>query len=82
MSEIKARYEGASTEGETLGEVLEDGDIYPLTVPHQGELPQEIDGRKVKTSYRDGLLAQEDEWTAVRRDKNATSAKAEKDGEN
>ena len=40
----------------------------------------EIDGRKVSTSYRDGLLAQEDNWTRVRRE-SKTSAKADKDGD-
>jgi hypothetical protein len=59
---------GDSPEGVTLGVHLEDGDIYPLTVPHGGELPQEIDGRKVSKEYRDGLLAQDGNWTSVKRD--------------
>jgi hypothetical protein len=76
MTDVKARYVGPNPDGVTLGVVLADGDIHPLTIPHGGELPQEIDGRKVSKSYRDGLLAQEDNWTSVRRD-----AKTSKDGE-
>jgi hypothetical protein len=79
MSDIKARYVGDQPEGQTLGVILEDGDIYPYTVPHGGELPQEIDGRKVSTKFRDGLLAQEGNWTTVRRDtKPAAKAGEEK----
>jgi hypothetical protein len=87
MSDIKARLTGGDPEGETLGVVLEDGDIHPFHVKQGGELPQEIDGRKVSKDYRDGLLAQEDKWSRVRRDtgntgtKTTTTAKAEKDGE-
>ena len=80
MSDIKARYVGPSPDGVTLGVLLDDGDIHPLTIPHGGELPTEIDGRKVSTSYRDGLLAQEDNWTRVRRE-SKTAAKADKDGD-
>ena len=75
MSEIKARYVGPSQDGVTLGVVLDDGDIRPYHVKQGGELPQEIDGRKVSKRYRDGLLAQEDNWTNVRRE----SAKAGKE---
>ena len=91
MSDIKARYVGSSPDGVTLGVVLDDGEIYPHTVKHGGELPTELDGRKVSTAYRDGLLSQEDNWTRVKRstpaaDKADTSdktdtAKAEKDGD-
>ena len=81
MSDIKARYVGPNPEGVTLGVVLDDGDLVPLTVPHGGELPQEIDGRKVSTTYRDGLLAQEDIWTSVRRETKTTAKNAGKDGE-
>jgi hypothetical protein len=73
MSEIKARYSGPATDGVTLGVVLDDGDIVPFHVKHGGELPQEIDGRKVSTEYRDGLLAQEDNWTKVRRQTASTT---------
>ena len=79
MTDIKARYVGDSPAGVTLGVQLDDGDIYPLTVPHGGELPQEIDGRKVSTAYRDGLLAQDANWTRVKRDTKPSGAK---DGEN
>jgi hypothetical protein len=83
MTDIKAKYVGPAPDGVTLGVVLDDGDLYPYHVKQGGELPQEIDGRKVSTSYRDGLLAQEDAWTKVRRDTStSTSAKpAGKDGE-
>jgi hypothetical protein len=67
MTDIKARYTGPAPDGVTLGVVLDDGDLYPYHVKQGGELPQEIDGRKVSTAYRDGLLAQEDNWTKVRR---------------
>jgi hypothetical protein len=88
MSEIKARLTGGDPDGETLGVRLEDGDTYPLHVKHGGELPTEIDGRKVTTEFRDGLLSQEGKWTRVKRapapaaDKTDTTtpAKAEKDG--
>jgi hypothetical protein len=79
MTDIKARYVGDSPEGVTLGVQLEDGDLYPFTVPHGGELPLEIDGRKVKKDYRDGLLSQEGVWTSVKRDTAARAAG--KDGE-
>jgi hypothetical protein len=85
MTDIKARYVGDSPTGVTLGVRLEDGDIYPLTVPHGGELPTVIDGRKVSIPYRDGLLAQDANWTRVKRDtkpSGTTSAKTDsKDGE-
>jgi hypothetical protein len=77
MTDIKARFVGDSPEGVTLGVRLEDGDIYPLTVPQGGELPQEIDGRKVDKTYRDNLLSQEGVWTSVRRD-TAKAAKEDK----
>ena len=72
---IKARYVGGNEDGVTLGVVLDDGDLVPLTVPHGGELPEKIDGRKVSTSFRDNLLTQDDNWTSVRRD-NKPAAKA------
>lgn len=85
MTDIKARYSGPDPDGVTLGVVLEDGDLVPYHVKHGGELPQEIDGRKVSTSYRDGLLAQEGNWTNARRETTpttTTSAKnAGKDGD-
>lgn len=81
MSDIKARYTGTNPEGRTLGVILEDGDIYPYHVKHGGELPQEIDGRKVDTKFRDGLLAQTDEWSRVKRDTTTKPATAEKDGD-
>jgi hypothetical protein len=74
MTDIKARYVGPNPEGVSLGVRLEDGDLYPYTVPHGGELPQEIDGRKVDKAYRDGLLAQEGVWTSVRRDTKTAKA--------
>jgi hypothetical protein len=79
MTDVKARYVGPNPDGVTLGVVLDDGDLVPLTVAHGGELPQKIDGRKVSTAYRDGLLAQEDNWTAVRRDTKPAAKKAEEE---
>ena len=84
MSDIKARYVGPNPDGVTLGVILDDGDIYPHHVKQNGELPQEIDGRKVSVTFRDGLLSQEDNWSRVRRDTTpkASTAKAGKeDGE-
>jgi hypothetical protein len=81
MTDIKARYTGPALDGVTLGVVLDDGDLYPYHVKQGGELPQEIDGRKVSTAYRDGLLAQEDNWTKVRRDTSTSAKPAGKDGE-
>jgi hypothetical protein len=81
MTDIKAKYVGPGPDGVTLGVVLDDGDLYPYHVKQGGELPQEIDGRKVSTSYRDGLLAQEDNWTKVRRDTSTSAKPAGKDGE-
>jgi hypothetical protein len=74
MTDIKARYVGPNPDGVTLGVILDDGDLYPYTVPHGGELPQEIDGRKVSTDYRNSLLAQEDNWTKVRRETKTAKA--------
>lgn len=65
MSEIKVRNDHPDQDGRTLGLVLEDGDIYPVTVPKSGHVPTEIDGRKVSKEFRDGLLDQ-DGWTKVR----------------
>jgi hypothetical protein len=84
MSEIRARYTGGNPEGVTLGVILDDGDLVPHTVKQGGELPTELEGRKVSTAYRDGLLAQEDNWSRVRRDTGpkTTPAKADaKDGD-
>ena len=75
MADIRARYVGPSPDGVTLGVRLDDGDLVPVTVPHGGELPQKVDGRKVSTAFRDGLLEQEDNWTSVRRE-TKTTAKA------
>jgi hypothetical protein len=80
MTDIKAKYVGPAPDGVTLGVVLDDGDLYPYTVKQGGELPQEIDGRKVSVAYRDGLLAQEDNWTKVRRDTSTSAKPAGKDG--
>lgn len=80
MSDIKARYVGPNPDGVTLGVILDDGDRVPVSIPHGGELPQEVDGRKVSTAFRDGLLEQEDNWTRVRRE-TKTTAKADKDGD-
>jgi hypothetical protein len=88
MSDIKARLTGGDPDGETLGVRLDDGDLYPYHVKQGGELPTEIDGRKVSKEFRDGLLAQEGKWTRVKRDtapktaSTTTTAKdAGKDGE-
>jgi hypothetical protein len=74
MTDIKARYVGPNPDGVTLGVILDDGDRVPFTVPHGGELPQELDGRKVSTEFRDGLLSQEDNWTKVRRETKTAKA--------
>jgi hypothetical protein len=50
MTDIKARYTGPAPDGVTLGVILDDGDLYPYHVKQGGELPQEIDGRKVAKS--------------------------------
>jgi hypothetical protein len=81
MTDIKARYTGPAPDGVTLGVILDDGDLYPYHVKQGGELPTEIDGRKVAKSYRDGLLAQEDNWTKVQRQTSSTAKDAGKDGE-
>ena len=88
MSDIKARYTGPAPDGVTLGVVLDDGDIHPYHVKHGGELPTELDGRKVSKAYRDGLLEQTDNWSRVKREAPkaaasaaTTTAKAEKDGD-
>lgn len=73
MSDIKARYTGPAPDGVTLGVVLDDGDIVPHHVKHGGELPTELDGRKVSIEFRNGLLAQEGNWTRVKRDTTKTA---------
>jgi hypothetical protein len=83
MSDIKARLTGGDPDGETLGVRLEDGDLWPYHVKQGGELPSEIDGRKVSKEFRDGLLAQEGKWSRVKRDtatKTTTAEDAGKDG--
>jgi hypothetical protein len=79
MTDVKARYVGPNPDGVTLGAVLDDGDLYPVTVAHGGELPQEVDGRKVSKEFRDGLLAQEGVWTSVRRDAKPAAKKPEEE---
>jgi hypothetical protein len=83
MSDIKARLTGGDPDGETLGVRLDDGDLYPYHVKQGGELPTEIDGRKVSKEFRDGLLAQEGKWTKVKRgpQTTTTATDAGKDGE-
>jgi hypothetical protein len=39
-----------------------DGETRRVHVPHNGLLPEEIDGFKVPASYRDSLLDQPDNW--------------------
>jgi hypothetical protein len=64
---IKARYVG-HPDGVDLTIEYMDGDRVHLHVPHGGELPTEVEGRKVPATFRDSLLEQEDNWTVVRRE--------------
>lgn len=72
MSVIKARFVG-HPDGVDVTIPLDNGEIRHRHIPHGGELPVEIDGLKVSTAYRNGLLAQKDNWTEVKR---ATGAEA------
>lgn len=65
MSEIKVRNDHPDPDGVSVGLVLEDGDIYPVTIPKSGHVPTQVeDGRKVSKDFRDGLLRQ-DGWTKL-----------------
>jgi hypothetical protein len=81
MSEKRAKLagSGAPLTGVDLSIPIADGEFIHMHVPHGGEVPTEVDGRKVPASYRDGLLAQSDVWTEYNRatadDKKASTAK-------
>jgi hypothetical protein len=75
---IKARYTGGSLTGVDLAIQFKDGDVVQVHVPHGGELPAEVGGRKVPADYRDGLLEQTDNWSEVKRDSSPTSKDGEK----
>lgn len=64
---IKARYVG-HPDGADLTIPFRDGDLVHLHVPHGGELPTEVEGRRISAEFRDSLLEQEDNWTVVRRE--------------
>jgi hypothetical protein len=68
MSDIKARFVG-HPDGVTLTVPVATEGEPPrhLTIPHGGELPNEIDGHPVPASFRDSLLEQKDNWTQVKR---------------
>lgn len=72
----KARYIG-HPDGADIAIPFRDGDIVNIHVPHGGELPEQVGGRKVPASYRDSLLEQTDNWTEVKRDPGKTT----KDGD-
>jgi hypothetical protein len=75
---IKARYTGGSLSGVDLSITFKDGDVVQVHVPHGGELPEEVQGRKVPVEYRDSLLEQTDNWSEVKRT-DSTSTKKEGD---
>ena len=61
MSDKKARYVGPSQTGVDLSIPIAPGDFEHVHVVHGGELPVEVNGRKVPVAFRDGLLEQP-EW--------------------
>jgi hypothetical protein len=65
---IKARYTGGSLTGVDLAIQFKDGDVVQLHIPHGGELPLEVEGRKIPAEYRNSLLEQADNWSEVKRD--------------
>jgi hypothetical protein len=76
MSDKRARWighpDGVDLEGIPLKGTDAPGRCH---VAHGAQLPTEIDGFEVPASYRDGLLAQGDNWTVVNQPtgkKNAT----------
>jgi hypothetical protein len=75
---IKARYTGGSLTGVDLAIEFKDGDIVQVHVPHGGELPEEVQGRKVPAAYRDSLLEQTDNWSEVKRSDTSTKKDGEK----
>ena len=81
MSDIKARYVGSNLDGVHLSvPVATEGEPpRQITIPHGGELPNEIDGHTVPAAFRKGLLEQADNWTEVRREKKTTTTAAPAD---
>lgn len=75
---IKARYVG-HPDGCNLSIPFRDGDVVHLYVPHGGELPTTVQGRKISAEFRDSLLEQEANWTEVRREDKAPAKSGEKD---
>lgn len=81
MSERRAKLAGpaAPLTGVDLSIPVAEGEFIHMHVEHGGELPAEVDGRKVPVSFRDGLLKQSDVWTEYNRatadDKKASTAK-------
>lgn len=79
MSDIKARFHG-SPDGIYLPNIPVSTEGEPprgLFIPHNGELPTEIDGHKVPASFRDSLLEQKDNWSRVDRSSKKDEPKPE-----
>jgi len=83
MSEKRAKLAGpaAPLTGVDLSIPIAEGEFIHTHVDHGGELPMEIDGRKVPPDFRDGLLAQADVWTEYKRATGAATGATSKDGE-
>jgi hypothetical protein len=87
MADKRARYTGGSETGVTVKVPLVTGEyVEGFHIPKGGELPVEINGVKVDTAFRDGLLEQVDNWSLVNRAtgsevKPKTAAVSGKDGE-
>ena len=81
MSEKRARYIGPNLDGVNLTVPVATEGEPPrhAHINHGGELPTEIDGHPVPASFRDSLLEQKDNWTAVNRQTKTTTETAKAD---
>lgn len=66
MSDKRARFVG-HPDGVDLSIPFNDGDTAHLHIAHGGELPSEVNGRRIPAAYRNSLLEQEANWTSVNR---------------
>jgi hypothetical protein len=70
----RARYDGPSEVGVSLNVPLADGQTVPIQVERGHLLPEELDGQRVPAAFRDSLLEQKANWSAVDQASGGTTA--------